>query len=150
MACLIEPSKDFLLILNGSFYREAYTPVTIPITASPFALTHRHLTVQQAAGSRFASAHYSDAILAACTALDKAVQAKTQRPDLNGKQLMDVGERNETKQVPNGNTHSDAAYLPGLRAFWRAGFGGGYGLTRGSCRCGRGRHAGVPEQGRLS
>jgi uncharacterized protein (TIGR02391 family) len=54
------------------------------------SLAHLHPTIQNAAGSRFATAHYSDAILAACTALDKAVQAKVQRPDLNGKQLMDV------------------------------------------------------------
>ena len=55
-----------------------------------FSLAHLHPTVQQAASSRFASAHYADAISATCTALDKAVAAKTQRPDLNGKQLMDV------------------------------------------------------------
>ena len=30
MACLIEPSKDFPLILNGSFYREAYTLTVYP------------------------------------------------------------------------------------------------------------------------
>ncbi|MDB5268754.1 MAG: hypothetical protein JWP58_1794, partial [Hymenobacter sp.] len=56
----------------------------------PTSLNTLHPTVQQAAGTRFATAHYSDAILAACTALDKVVQAKAQRPDLNGKQLMDV------------------------------------------------------------
>ncbi|MDO7884294.1 TIGR02391 family protein [Hymenobacter cheonanensis] len=39
-------------------------------------LSHLHPTVQQAASSRFTSAHYSDAIQKACTALEKAVQVK--------------------------------------------------------------------------
>jgi uncharacterized protein (TIGR02391 family) len=54
------------------------------------SLTHLHPTIQSAASSLFATNHYPQAILAACTALDKAVQAKVQRPELNGKQLMDV------------------------------------------------------------
>jgi uncharacterized protein (TIGR02391 family) len=54
------------------------------------SLDHLHPAVQQAAGSRVASNHFSDAVFATCTALDKAVQQKAQRPDLNGKPLMDV------------------------------------------------------------
>ncbi|MDO7850393.1 TIGR02391 family protein [Hymenobacter sp. CA1UV-4] len=61
-----------------------------PTTITPISLSTLHPAVQQAAGSRFASAHYADAISATCTALDKAVAAKAQRLDLNGKQLMDV------------------------------------------------------------
>lgn len=53
-------------------------------------LTHLHPTVQSAAGSLFATSHYSEAIHKACIALDKEVQALTQRPDLNGKPLMDA------------------------------------------------------------
>jgi uncharacterized protein (TIGR02391 family) len=43
-------------------------------------LAHLHPTVQQVASSRFASAYYSDAIQKACTALEKAVQAKSGLP----------------------------------------------------------------------
>ena len=39
-----------------------------------------HPIVQQAAGSRFDSTHYSDAIQKPCTALEKAVQAKSGQP----------------------------------------------------------------------
>jgi uncharacterized protein (TIGR02391 family) len=63
---------------------------SVPILSIPPSLAHLHLTVQKVASTRFATAHYSDAILAACTALDKAIQVRTQRADLNGKQLMDV------------------------------------------------------------
>lgn len=44
------------------------------------SLAHLHSTVQQVASSRFASAHYSDAIQKACTALEKAVQVKSGQP----------------------------------------------------------------------
>lgn len=70
-------------------HTEAITP-TISTEQPHSALATLHFSVQQSASSRFDTAHYSDAILAACTALDKAIQARIQRPDLNGKQLMDV------------------------------------------------------------
>jgi uncharacterized protein (TIGR02391 family) len=44
------------------------------------SLSTLHPTVQQVAASRFASAHYSDAIQKACTALEKAVQVKSGQP----------------------------------------------------------------------
>ncbi|MGI4874252.1 MAG: TIGR02391 family protein [Janthinobacterium lividum] len=44
------------------------------------SLIHLHPTVQAAASSRFDSAHYSDAIQKACTALEKAVQVKSGLP----------------------------------------------------------------------
>lgn len=52
-------------------------------------LTHLHPAVQQVASSRFASAHYSDAIQKACTALEKAVQVKSGQPaTVTGTSLM--------------------------------------------------------------
>jgi uncharacterized protein (TIGR02391 family) len=57
--------------------------------AVPFSLTHLHPILQQAAGSRFASAHYSDAVEKACIALEKAVRDKASQPsDLGGTDLM--------------------------------------------------------------
>lgn len=88
------PKIDFLDGLRQKIdFISVYIPSLPPShsESGPAAsLTHLHPTIQQAAGSRFDSAHYADAISAACTALDKAVAAKAQRPDLNGKQLMDV------------------------------------------------------------
>jgi uncharacterized protein (TIGR02391 family) len=55
-------------------------PPAPPIHNSDSTLAHLHPTVQQAAGSLFASAHYPQAILAICTALDKTVQAKAGLP----------------------------------------------------------------------
>jgi uncharacterized protein (TIGR02391 family) len=52
-------------------------------------LTHLHLAVQQAVGSRFADGYYSDALHKACTALEKAVQTKAnQPPEPTGATLM--------------------------------------------------------------
>lgn len=52
-------------------------------------LSHLHPVVQQAASSRFASAHYSDSIEKACIALEKAVRDKANQPsDLGGVDLM--------------------------------------------------------------
>lgn len=48
--------------------------------SSTYSLAHFHPTVLQSASSLFATNHYSQAILAACTALDKAIQAKAQIP----------------------------------------------------------------------
>jgi hypothetical protein len=48
--------------------------------ASTNPLTHLHPTVQDSVGSLCNSAHYPQAILAACPALNKAVQAKAQLP----------------------------------------------------------------------
>lgn len=45
------------------------------ITHAP-SLAHLHPTVQQAAGSLFATNHYPQAIQSACTALEKAIQQK--------------------------------------------------------------------------
>ena len=52
-------------------------PSILPTVTS---LIHLHPTVQQVTSSLFASAHYPQALLAACTALDKAVQAKAALP----------------------------------------------------------------------
>jgi uncharacterized protein (TIGR02391 family) len=53
------------------------------------SLSTLHPTVQRVAGSRFASAHYSDAIQKACTALEKAVQVKSGQPvTANGTSVM--------------------------------------------------------------
>jgi uncharacterized protein (TIGR02391 family) len=53
------------------------------------SLSTLHPAIQQAAGSRFTTAHYSDAIQKACTALEKAVQAKAQQPaNVTGASLM--------------------------------------------------------------
>jgi len=81
----LSPKIDFLeeLLIKLDFIASDDKPV------AP-SLAHLHPAVQQAAGSRVASEHYSDAVFATCTALDKAVQQKVQRPDLNGKQLMDI------------------------------------------------------------
>jgi uncharacterized protein (TIGR02391 family) len=58
------------------------------LTTAP-SLAHLHPTIQQAAGSRFASAHYSDAVEKACIALEKAVRDKASLPsDLGGSDLM--------------------------------------------------------------
>jgi uncharacterized protein (TIGR02391 family) len=106
-----------------------------------FSLAYLHPTVQQAAGSRFMTSHHSDAILAACIALDKAVQAKAQRPNLNGKQLMDVAftpnsplvclsqDRNEQmgfmllyqgviQAIRNHYAHNDSAVEPARAMEW--------------------------------
>jgi len=65
--------------------------VSVPLpSASLLPLANLHPAVQQAAGKLFTDTHYPEAILKACIALDKAVAAKAQRPDLNGKQFMDV------------------------------------------------------------
>jgi uncharacterized protein (TIGR02391 family) len=57
--------------------------------AIPISLATLHPTLQQAAGSRFASGHYSDAIQKACTALEKVVQAKVGQPaTITGTSLM--------------------------------------------------------------
>lgn len=53
-------------------------------------LTHLHPTMQQVAGKLFADGHSAEAIHKGCTALEKEVQARIQRPDLAGKQLMDA------------------------------------------------------------
>lgn len=45
--------------------------------AESSALDNSHLTIQQAAGKLFANAHYPQAIHAACTALEKAIQVKS-------------------------------------------------------------------------
>jgi uncharacterized protein (TIGR02391 family) len=56
---------------------------------APIALSILHPVIQQAAGSRFASGHYSDAIQKACTALEKVVQAKAGQPaTITGTSLM--------------------------------------------------------------
>jgi uncharacterized protein (TIGR02391 family) len=57
--------------------RPTVTPALLTDSAP---LTHLHPTIQKAAASLFASIHYPQAILAACTALDKAVQARAQLP----------------------------------------------------------------------
>jgi uncharacterized protein (TIGR02391 family) len=59
---------EFLSIKSGS--------TQLQQLAAP-ALTHLHPTVQQAATSLFATNHYPQAIHAACTALEKAIQVKS-------------------------------------------------------------------------
>jgi uncharacterized protein (TIGR02391 family) len=70
--------KAKALIDNQSFpdAHEADSIKHIPSTN----LANLHATVQQAAGSLLASAHYPQAILAACTALDKVVQNRAKLP----------------------------------------------------------------------
>jgi uncharacterized protein (TIGR02391 family) len=69
-----------------TWIKKEYGPFVPPNGIAPSlkdeesALIHLHPTVQSSATSLFASAHYPQAILAACTALDKAVQAKAQLP----------------------------------------------------------------------
>jgi uncharacterized protein (TIGR02391 family) len=88
----IQPKIDYFEDLLARIEFIPYTGPAGPPPPldSPSPIAHLHPAVQQATKSRFASGHHSDAISAACTALDKAVQANAQRPDLNGKQLMDV------------------------------------------------------------
>lgn len=58
------------------------------LIASP-SLTHLHPTVQNAAGSLFATNHYPQAIHSACTALEKAIQVKAgQSASITGTTLL--------------------------------------------------------------
>jgi uncharacterized protein (TIGR02391 family) len=71
----------------------SYEPIstqTSTIESSPSSiLTHLHPAIQQVASSRFASAHYSDAVEKACIALEKAVRDRANQPsDLGGTDLM--------------------------------------------------------------
>lgn len=78
---------DMLLTPAGK--QAAKETITIPTTTvapqllAPLLssnLAALHPTIQQVAGSLLASAHYPQAILAACTALDKMVQYKAKLP----------------------------------------------------------------------
>jgi len=60
-----------------------------PPLPAPTTLAHLHPLVHKAAGSLFASGHYPQALLNACTALDKALQQQTGQPaDVTGSALM--------------------------------------------------------------
>jgi uncharacterized protein (TIGR02391 family) len=74
----IEYLGDILAQLDFMYHVVAGPPP--PLADNRPSLAHLHPTIQQVIGSLFASNHYPQAILAACTALDKAVQAKAQLP----------------------------------------------------------------------
>jgi uncharacterized protein (TIGR02391 family) len=67
---------NWVVLIKYEFIR----PASLLPSSSTYALTHLHPLVQSAASSRFATAHYSDAIQKACTALEKAVQIKSGLP----------------------------------------------------------------------
>jgi uncharacterized protein (TIGR02391 family) len=56
---------------------------------TPPSLAHLHLTIQQAAGSLFATGHYRQALLDACIAIDNAVRDKSQLAG-SGTRLMEA------------------------------------------------------------
>ena len=75
---------------------------------APLALSTLHPAVQHAAGSRFACAHYSDAIQKACTALEKAVQAKAGQPaTVTGTSLMTTAFSQKNALIQLANDHTE-------------------------------------------
>lgn len=66
-----------------------HLPPAAVLPASTFSLTHLHPTIQEAAGSLYATGHYRQALLDAYIAVDRAVQQKSQLAG-SGTRLMET------------------------------------------------------------